>query len=114
MLETWRPDWFEEGLRVLYVLPRAEVDARLPLTVSPAPDEVVRVIVGRLEVPTPEQDAELAGLLYTSPDDDAAALAAVTDRFGRFGEPLLRRSSVPRAARLLERIEHCASSVAAD
>lgn len=104
MIETWRPDWFEEGLRVLYLLPRAEVDERLPLTVSPAPDEVVRVIVGRLEVPTPEQDSVVAGLVHDA-KDDGAALASVTDRFGRFGEPLLRRSSDPRAARIVARLD---------
>ena len=55
MLATWRESWTEEGCRVFYVLPRAAVEAILPLTVSPEPSELVRVLVGRLELLTPER-----------------------------------------------------------
>ncbi|MEQ1567807.1 MAG: hypothetical protein ABMA64_19360 [Myxococcota bacterium] len=100
MIETWKGDWFEDGLRVLYLVPRSETDRRLPLTVSPTPSEVVRVLVGRLEVPTPEDRAALAAIL-DRPDADPAVLTAVTARFGRFAEPWLAQSDHPRAARLL-------------
>jgi hypothetical protein len=100
MLATWRDDWWEPGLRVLYVVPRADVDARLPLTLDPAPKELVRVLVGRLEVPTPQESAELAALL-DAPGTDADVLAAVKARFGRFAEPWLRASDRPRARALL-------------
>jgi hypothetical protein len=53
MLDVWDDTWFEEGLRVLYVQPRAETDRVLPLTVYPLPDELERVMVGRVEVLTP-------------------------------------------------------------
>lgn len=53
MLDTWRDSWFEEGLRVFYIVPRRSVDAILPLTVQPKPDSVARVFVGRMEVITP-------------------------------------------------------------
>lgn len=100
MLATWTEDWFGPGLRLVYVVPRAEVDARLPLSVTPPPTELVRVIVGRVEVPTPAEDRELAALLDRKDADDAV-LAAVSDRFGRFAEPWLARSPHPRATSLV-------------
>ena len=75
MLETWRDSWFEEGLRVFYVLPRAATDAALPLTIDPKPDELVRVLVGRVEVITPELEARVL---------------ADPKSYGRFAEPILR------------------------
>jgi len=53
MLETWKSTWAEEGLRVFYVLPRSATDAVLPLTITPAPADVVRVLVGRVELLDP-------------------------------------------------------------
>lgn len=50
MLETWRTTWSEDGLRVFYLVPREVTDAVLPLTITPAPSEVVRVLVGRAEL----------------------------------------------------------------
>src|SRR5262249_19136084 len=53
MVNTWKDSWFaEDGLRVLYLLPRAWTDRTLPLTLQPIPSEVVRVMVGRAEVLT--------------------------------------------------------------
>ena len=50
--------WFgEEGTRLLYLVPRAKTDELLPLTVEPKPTEVVRVLVGRHDFLTPEQEA---------------------------------------------------------
>src|SRR6185436_19075884 len=54
MIKTWRNSWFEAGLRVFYILPRSATDAVLPITIDPRPDELVRVLVGRTEVITPE------------------------------------------------------------
>ena len=104
MLATWDGDWFEDGLRVLYLVPRAETDAVLPLTVSPKPDTLVRVLVGPIEVPTPEALTTLAALLDGRETDDRV-LALATAQFGRFVEPWLRRSNDPRAARLVASIK---------
>src|SRR6185503_6623363 len=47
MVETWRDSWFgEQGMRVLYVLPRTWTDRTLPLSIEPAPKDIVRVMVG--------------------------------------------------------------------
>ena len=35
MVDTWRDSWFEEGTRLLYIVPRATVDAMLPLEITP-------------------------------------------------------------------------------
>ncbi|HVY92236.1 MAG TPA: hypothetical protein VHA14_05795 [Bryobacteraceae bacterium] len=53
MLETWHDSWFETGTRVIYVDPRSTVDAILPIRVSPAPQKIERVFVGRVEVLSP-------------------------------------------------------------
>src|SRR5205814_390150 len=51
MVNTWKDSWFaEDGVRVLYVLPRAWTDRTLPLKFDPAPRELIRVMVGRAEV----------------------------------------------------------------
>jgi hypothetical protein len=36
MVATWRDSWFEEGLRVLYLVPREFVDRVLPLEIEPS------------------------------------------------------------------------------
>jgi hypothetical protein len=59
MVKTWDTAWFgEDGTRVLYLVPRARTDELLPLAVEPKPDEVVRVLVGRHDFLTPEQEAD--------------------------------------------------------
>jgi hypothetical protein len=47
MVETWRDSWFEEGSRLIYILPTPAVDGILPLQIDPAPSATVRVFVGR-------------------------------------------------------------------
>jgi hypothetical protein len=54
MIETWHDSWFEEGSRLIYVLPTAAVNGFLPLEVEPAPMQTARVFVGRIELVTPE------------------------------------------------------------
>ncbi len=60
LVATWRESYFgHPGLRVLWIVPRAFTDATLPLTLSPAPEKLARVLVGRTEVLTPEFEREL-------------------------------------------------------
>jgi hypothetical protein len=82
MFETWRDSWFEEGSRLLYVVPRQFVDSVLPLSISPAPAQTVRVFVGRLELVTPATERAVEQALETH---DHAAL----HRYGRFLAPIL-------------------------
>jgi hypothetical protein len=94
MIKTWRNSWFEPGLRVFYILPRATIDEVLPMQIDPQPDELVRVLVGRTEVVTPEMEksveAEVSRLNDASPKIRADAEAAIR-RYGRFYEPILKR-----------------------
>jgi hypothetical protein len=53
MIETWRDSWFEEGMRLFYIVPRGMVDAVLPLDIKPAPTSIARVFVGRIELLSP-------------------------------------------------------------
>ncbi|MBD0327112.1 MAG: hypothetical protein ICV68_11810 [Pyrinomonadaceae bacterium] len=94
MIKTWRNSWFEEGLRVFYVLPRGLTDTVLPVTIEPKPSELVRVLVGRAEVITPEMENSVrqqVGLL----NDASPAVRAEAERsirkYGRFSEPILKR-----------------------
>ena len=84
MVATWSDSWFEEGTRLFYIVPRTSVDAILPLTMTPAPTEVARVFVGRLELITPATQADVARALAA---DDRVALA----KYGRFLQPIGER-----------------------
>ena len=98
MVETWRDSWFEDGTRVLYIYPRDQVDALLPLSISPKPTSTGRVFVGRVEVlSTWTQQAILAAMTA----GDVAALTKV----GRFLNPFLEqiRRTTPGAAEALRR-----------
>ncbi|MFA6959755.1 MAG: hypothetical protein WC205_03275 [Opitutaceae bacterium] len=54
MLATWKESYFDTpGLRVFWVIPRTFTDAILPIKVTPVPDKMERVLVGRSEVLTP-------------------------------------------------------------
>jgi len=53
MVETWRDSWFEEGARLIYIMPSRSVEAILPLRVEPAPLRTARVFVGRIELRSP-------------------------------------------------------------
>ena len=93
MIKTWRGDWFNEGTRVFYILPRALADAILPLTIDPRPTEVVRVLVGRAEVITPEMEnrvrQQISLLRDPSPQVRAATMQEIR-KYGRFYEPILK------------------------
>jgi len=52
MVDTWRDSWFEEGTRLIYIVPGGFIYNVLPLTINPSPAQMVRVFVGRLEIVT--------------------------------------------------------------
>ncbi len=94
MVQTWKDSWFEEdGVRVLYVLSRAWTDGVLPITVQPAPRELVRVMVGRAEVLPQALEDKLAKNIREAGEGTVAAkedLQAELRRLGRFADPALR------------------------
>jgi hypothetical protein len=80
MIATWRDSWFEEGMRIFYLVPRNDVDRVLPLRIEPAPASIERVFVGRMEVLSPAMRETIGTALAAG---DTATLA----RFGRFARP---------------------------
>jgi hypothetical protein len=94
MLKTWRDSWFEPGLRVFYILPRPTTDAVLPISIEPRPAELVRVLVGRAEIITPEMEKsvqkQVSLLGSSSPQIREAAMGEIK-KYGRFSEPILKQ-----------------------
>jgi hypothetical protein len=67
MLNTWELGYFKSpGLRLFFLLPQAWTDAVLPLEVS-AEADVVRTMVGRIELVSPEHRRLLKQLSQASP-----------------------------------------------
>lgn len=95
MVETWRDSWFEEGSRLIYIVPSRAVDAILPLQVDPVPSQTVRVFVGRIELITPETMRSVKNAMVTN---DRSAI----ERYGRFLNPILTRLENPANASQIE------------
>ena len=94
MIKTWRNSWFEEGMRVFYLLPRNHTDTVLPLTIQPTPTELVRVLVGRTELITHEMEKsvrERVNLLSSSSSKVREDARIAIQKYGRFSEPILKR-----------------------
>lgn len=85
MVKTWEHGYLKvPGLRLLYVLPRTEVDTVLPLTITPVPESVERAFVARIEI---LRDTEEQSLVERVKSDTTLRASD----FGRFAEPILRR-----------------------
>lgn len=91
MVKTWSKSWFsEDGVRVLYILPREWTDATLPLTLNPQPQKLERVMVGRAEIIPPTLQKELAGEIASAKSGDKTAeqrLQEHAKKLGRFYGP---------------------------
>lgn len=93
MIKTWRDSWFEEGLRVFYIVPRKVTDSILPITIEPAPTELTRVLVGRVEIITPEMDREIRQQIERVEDSTVDVRSIAEDikrKHRRFAEPVLK------------------------
>jgi hypothetical protein len=82
MLESWKDSWFEEGSRLIYIVPNSFVEKILPLSIEPQPATVHRVFVGRMELLTPATQNAIETAAATQ---DQAALA----KYGRFLAPMI-------------------------
>jgi hypothetical protein len=83
MIETWRGSWFEEGSRLIYIVPANFVNGILPLSISPAPAQTARVFIGRLELVTPTTEKAVEEAF-------AAHDQTTLEKYGRFLEPILQ------------------------
>ena len=106
MVNTWRSSWFgEQGTRLLYFVPQSLTDSLLPLTIEPKPAETVRVLVGRLDMLTPEQELSISNIVRNSAAARSVAwqqaheegravkypLPEAVRKLGRLAEPALTR-----------------------
>jgi hypothetical protein len=90
MVDTWTRSWFgNPGLRILYLAPRTWTDAWIPTEVTPAPSAFVRTLVGRIEVMTPLEEADLVGQIQTA---SRAQTPVSIAPLGRFAESRLERA----------------------
>ena len=98
MVETWRDSWFEEGSRLIYVVPAHAVDVILPLQVEPAPSQIARVFVGRIELITSDT---------TRAVEEAIARKdwSTIERYGRFLDPILRRLDGKQIEQVRRRVQ---------
>ena len=107
MVKTWQESWFgEEGTRLFYMLPQSVTEELLPLAIDPVPDETVRVMVGRMEIMRPEDEARVTSLVQQSVKDRAATVQLRAEnseappyklpeaiiQLGRLAEPALVRA----------------------
>lgn len=96
LVNTWSRSYFETpGVRLLYIVPRAWTDALLPIQISPTPDTLTRVLVGRIEVfPAFEErllQSSLEQLRAADPDPASPGVQALLQSLGRLAEPKLFR-----------------------
>ena len=102
-----RSSWFgEQGTRLFYMLPQRITDELLPLEIEPRPKTTIRVLVGRMELMTPEDEARVIKLVRTSAGLRKAAVLRAQKagkrpsytmppelrKLGRLAEPALVRA----------------------
>jgi hypothetical protein len=118
MVKTWESSWFGEegtGTRVLYMMPRGVTDALIPLHIKPTPDETVRVVVGRIDILTPEQESALASMFPRSGKPGAITVAEALEarKLGRFLAPAVQRAADVQVRRVISAIHAVDTSAAA-
>jgi hypothetical protein len=97
LLNTWEASYFKSpGLRLFFLTPRAWTDAILPMSISQAAD-VERVMIGRIELVSPEQRDLLAKIAATP----AADLKWFTEPFVRLPDQFSARSELLAGRRTL-------------
>lgn len=103
MLATWEDSWFEPGLRVLYLVPTARVEEVLPLSITPRPAELARVLVGRIEVITRDMLAAMERVVVDLHSrrhrEGVNEYAIALKPWGRFAGPILERLEEDVASR---------------
>ena len=101
MLESWRDSWFEEGSRLIYLVPASFVEQILPLSIQPQPAQIHRVFVGRMELLTPATQKAIEAAVASH---DQTTLA----KYGRFLAPMietiLRKGSEPPQSEVLSAV----------
>jgi hypothetical protein len=94
MVNTWKRQWFgTPGVRLLYLIPQSWTEESIPLSLDPKPEKLVRVMMIRVEVITPELEAtDLKMASQQGKGDLAPEAKSYFLALGRFAEPRLRRA----------------------
>jgi len=93
MVKTWTHSYFHTpGLRVLYVLPDEWTNDLLPMRVRPAPTEIKRTLVGRIEVLTPAEEATVVALINDSHKGESTYKMPPELAVDRFAEAKVHRA----------------------
>ncbi len=79
LLNTWEASYFRRpGLRLFYLVPRQWTDYELPLRITGVPAaDISRVMVGRIEIVTPQERQLLKQISETPPSDPGWLHAAL-------------------------------------
>lgn len=83
MVQTWQDSWFEEGSRLIYIVPQDFVNSILSVAIRPQPSQILRVFVGRLEIVTPAT-VKAVETAVASHDD------STLKKYSRFVQPILQ------------------------
>jgi len=96
MVNTWRNSYFKtDGVRVLFVLPQAWTDRFIPIEIKPKPAELVRVMVGRVELLDPAREQRAEDALRDLSSNNSTVRERAFDLLqseGRYVEPIIRRT----------------------
>lgn len=83
-------DLVEPGTRIIYLMPRSWADKLYPMTLQPNPDELVRALVGRVEILEPEDEQAAVNRVKTAYFNDTSLTELA--RGDRFAPPTFRRA----------------------
>ena len=76
MVNTWNDSWFlEQGQRCFYLVPEDLTNTVIPLQIEPAPDQMCRVMVGRLEIMSPTEEKRLMEVVQANATERARQYA---------------------------------------
>jgi hypothetical protein len=96
MVNTWASSYFKtDGVRLVFVMPQSWTDRFIPMRITPAPQQLVRVMVGRVELldRARESRAEQAiGALASSDTQVRERAFELLRSEGRYVEPIVRRT----------------------
>lgn len=88
MVKTWSSDWFgQDGTRLIYIVPESLTADFLPLRIDPKPEKVLRVLVGRHDLLTPEREREVEALvrrLNGASNAESQAADRILNQMGRY------------------------------
>jgi hypothetical protein len=111
MLNTWQVSYFKSpGLRLFFLSPQAWIHHTLPLKISGDP-KITRVMIGRIEIITPEQRRLIREIETTrSPDEEPADVVSMVEQRMAAGDPLSEAvkdlAPADRSYALLGRFRH--------